>query len=651
MKNKTYNLLGKSKPIVLAYVMIFCFLIFSTNTLSSESNQNNSHIDVNEFFGHYEITLTSGTMIRIYEGSSTYEYQVTSGSLYYKSNTGVFSIWLYADNEIIEIKEVGSIEESTAKDIQIMTEQPISRASSNDEEKKKETIENQTSEKKESEGLNIKIRGRNRVNLDVFVKKSDTNEAFRSSNLMILGEDRVDVIVRPEGMSVREILIEKYNPYDEFDLGFEPLSNDFIVNGENVLNAFAMDPSRLDFESGTFTFIAMGTKFWKCEDWDFENQKCNGEWIHFMNTIPGQTYEVNFDAIDPGYAQTGVSPVNTRKSAYLPGEEAEIMIVVLDSRGFPVVDSYVELQLITPNGTEYVFTTNDNITSETRGIYNILFPDTYNIGLYILNVRAIGFLTDTYFSSFFEVKEDILFHIIRDTPMIIDPWTGKYKSSVKIIAIDYEDAFSYYESVPSSFLISDFGDAELIFENDRTLIVYHDIVNGTTVNYSFNAPLVSPAVHYLGESYVLYENESEWLQYKESRPWFIASDPAVYYDPTRTITSGWSSGTGTTHTEIDDSIRQPTAPNTADFVASAMNSNQLSSFGFNNITQQGVTSITLWVYTGTGATAQYTFSLLQGTTSRCSNAVPGNSASQWRSCTWSTVSGDLSDVRVKIWEL
>jgi hypothetical protein len=635
MKTQNNNATYPRKATLALVAVILTVALLSINAYSYAAIND---IIVNEYYGHHEIIASIGATIRIYEGSSTYEYENTGRPLYYKSNSNVFSVMVYDENSmLLGTKDIGPS----------ISDKPISSQRSGSEDNPSGSSllpEDSTS----SFHNDFRIRGKNSVQTEILVRSSGKDEGYRSPGIMGLGKEKIDVLIRPYGMAVREIVIEKYNPAYEFDLGFEPISNGFSIGNDYVINAFALDPSNIEFERGAFTLVAMGTKLWKCEEWDFEMQSCYGEWAHIMDTVPGQLFEVEFDQLDPGYAQTGVSPVNTLKPAYLPGEEADIMIVVLDSRGFPVTDADVALHIISPEGKEYFFNTDDTITSETRGIYHLIFRETNEEGQYILNVRAQGLLTDTQFSSYFEVKNYIMFDILRKAPIIIDPWSGSYTSEIAITSNDYYGLFSYYEIVPSSFAIHEADGAEIIYDNDNIIIAWHDITNGSTLRYSFTAPPISPAVHMLGESYVLYENDTLWIQYKEARPWYIAADPAVYYDPIRTIADGWSSGTGTTHIEIDDGVRQPNVPNTADYVSSAMNANEVSTFGFQNITQRGITGITLWVFTGTGNTATYTFSLLQGTTSRCSNTVPGNTGSEWRSCTWSTVSGDLSDMRLNL---
>ncbi|MCC7573994.1 hypothetical protein KO361_00175 [Candidatus Woesearchaeota archaeon] len=128
----------------------------------------------------------------------------------------------------------------------------------------------------------------------------------------------------------------------------------------------------------------------------------------------------------------------------------------------------------------------------------------------------------------------------------------------------------------------------------------------------------------------------------------LSSAIISYYNPNSTISNGWSQGSGITHTEITDSARQPNAPDINTFVATRSNAVEISEFGFPNITEQNVVNITLWVYTATSSNAQYTFSLRQGATTRCSTFLPVDTGIGWQSCTWDNVTGDLSDMRIHL---
>ncbi len=70
------------------------------------------------------------------------------------------------------------------------------------------------------------------------------------------------------------------------------------------LNAYAIDPTQLNFTTGTVTAVAVGTELYKCKEWDFLTQTCNGEWKKLMALVPGQEYSFTITPEDPAYSET-----------------------------------------------------------------------------------------------------------------------------------------------------------------------------------------------------------------------------------------------------------------------------------------------------------------------------------------------------------
>ncbi len=69
-------------------------------------------------------------------------------------------------------------------------------------------------------------------------------------------------------------------------------------------NIYAIDPSALDFTEATVTVNATGTALYKCKDWNFSGQLCNGNWTLFMeNLTPGTTYNFTLTPDDPGFGE------------------------------------------------------------------------------------------------------------------------------------------------------------------------------------------------------------------------------------------------------------------------------------------------------------------------------------------------------------
>ncbi|KKQ34881.1 MAG: hypothetical protein US50_C0033G0001, partial [Candidatus Nomurabacteria bacterium GW2011_GWB1_37_5] len=58
------------------------------------------------------------------------------------------------------------------------------------------------------------------------------------------------------------------------------------------------------YSRGRYTKTAEGKDVFKCIEWDYESQACNGRWKRIMKVRPGEEYTVEFAPGDPGYAES-----------------------------------------------------------------------------------------------------------------------------------------------------------------------------------------------------------------------------------------------------------------------------------------------------------------------------------------------------------
>ncbi|MBD3259382.1 hypothetical protein GF371_02000, partial [Candidatus Woesearchaeota archaeon] len=103
--------------------------------------------------------------------------------------------------------------------------------------------------------------------------------------------------------------------------------NDSLVLQDNTyvpgaVEAFTIDPSGLDFEELTFTFIATGRSLYKCTAWNQTTNTCDvkrvctgsnkqkeevcnvtGGWVRVMQLDPSREYNITIDPADPVFAQ------------------------------------------------------------------------------------------------------------------------------------------------------------------------------------------------------------------------------------------------------------------------------------------------------------------------------------------------------------
>jgi hypothetical protein len=67
---------------------------------------------------------------------------------------------------------------------------------------------------------------------------------------------------------------------------------------------YAIDPTSVNFTSATVTVTAKGNSLYKCKDWDFSAQSCNGLWSLFKTGLePGKNYTFTLTPKDPGFGE------------------------------------------------------------------------------------------------------------------------------------------------------------------------------------------------------------------------------------------------------------------------------------------------------------------------------------------------------------
>jgi len=430
-------------------------------------------------------------------------------------------------------------------------------------------------------------------------------------------------------LKLKNLQFMKNNIYLNLSLGFdEGFSAKVHIQRKNVVKAFAIDSDTLNFTNGTATGFAVGNELWKCNEWVFASQQCLGTWQKIMNLIPGTEYEINLSPGDPGYAETGVASINTKKPIYHPGETADIIMVVLDSAGHLVSGADVSLLITAPDNTTIILGTGTGeIIQASRGIYEASYNNTALEGNYSLEIRATGDNVNSTMLSFFTVKPYYEFDILRNTPTTTDPWRGAFTSSIKIIS--YTNAtsstfFNFTEVLPGNFEITDAGGAVITTGNNQTYLSWYNLVNNSVVSYSATPPLVTPELYELGPAFVNYnDNDGNQEIFYEARPWYLAVDPYIdYLSPDAdgnyaTWTIAGSTPAATRWQSVDDLVGG--GDDAVTYIASPNNANR-NSFSFQSLSVVGVTIN--WVAitvrgrrsTGTGGSATLQIFYRQGGT-------------------------------------
>lgn len=348
-----------------------------------------------------------------------------------------------------------------------------------------------------------------------------------------------DVEIEFADSSVRRISLANLsfdiNSSVDLNLGFGEVPVDSVKGIEQgrkkIVKAFGIDPSLLSFTTGNVSVIASGSELWKCRNWSFHEQVCNGEWIKAKDIIPGREYIIEISPEDPGYAETGLATVNTNKSIYHRNEVAEIIVVVLDSSGYLVQDASVSLEVRNPFGDATIFSTDEeNIFQTERGIYRAYYIGTTAEGNYTMFVNALGSRVNNSMISQFMVSDYYEFDILRDAPVTVDPWSGPFNSSIRVVSYVNAPLFNLSEIIPLNLEVVDAGGAEQSIADGTRVLTWANLTNNSKVTYTVQPQLKSPDLIILGKAVIRYVFESAVRVFEEIRSWFIAVDPVVTRD-------------------------------------------------------------------------------------------------------------------------
>ncbi|MEM4247519.1 MAG: LamG-like jellyroll fold domain-containing protein, partial [Candidatus Woesearchaeota archaeon] len=86
------------------------------------------------------------------------------------------------------------------------------------------------------------------------------------------------------------------------------------LNNTGFANSFAIDLSGLNFTSATITTVAQQPELYKCKEWDFSAQSCNGNWVKLMDLMPGKEYSIVLGPDDPGFGEFNSSSTNIEQT-------------------------------------------------------------------------------------------------------------------------------------------------------------------------------------------------------------------------------------------------------------------------------------------------------------------------------------------------
>ena len=336
---------------------------------------------------------------------------------------------------------------------------------------------------------------------------------------------RINVEIELNDSSITSVTLNQVDLSLLSNLQIDDSIPESSVGIASTVKRYAIDPGGLDFQNGSFTSTAKGNSLYKCKDWNFSMQQCQGAWSFVRKIQPGQSYDVELGPDDPAYAETGVATINTNKSAYHPGEPALITIVVLNTEGHLISGAEVSLNVTRPDNESFGYASiNRTITEVSQGVYQALFENTSTEGNYTMYVTAYSSSVNSSMISSFGVHAFYPFDIIRRMPVTTDPFQAAFNASITLVSFTNATQFTFIEQLPSNFSVIDSGGASVATVNETTYLTWTNLGNNSAVNYTASPPNVTPYVWELGPARIDYDNDF----YLEERPWILAVDPLIH---------------------------------------------------------------------------------------------------------------------------
>lgn len=258
--------------------------------------------------------------------------------------------------------------------------------------------------------------------------------------------------------------------------------------------------------------------------------------INWSNAVQPGIYKVIFTkedgTIEESYLAVGLISVNSVKPIYKVGEQADLLMVVLDKYGYLVTDANIDLEIITPDNKKIQKSTVDNSIVETtkRGVYETTFNPAIE-GTYYLIASTIVDGVNVNVTSSFLVNNNYAFDILRAVPATIDPWEGPYKNEFTIIPSSelMNTTYSFSEIIPSSFgLVNYYGVDNVFTSNSITTLTWNNLSSISKISYEAQVPFISPYLYELGKAKITYVDDLGLDKtFYEARPWLFAIDPAA----------------------------------------------------------------------------------------------------------------------------
>lgn len=313
----------------------------------------------------------------------------------------------------------------------------------------------------------------------------------------------------------------------EFTLSYDPQQGfiNRIFRSVFSENTFAVDKITLTDGNGTVVPVPFSITYHNDMVWTMKAQQMPQKLTPGKYLVTVEILENDKKFTDTFEFYWGLIAVNTKKSMYFPNEEVQLNLAALTDQGDTICDARLELKIIDPKNNifevpvEQSGSCGDNNVTDIPD-YIAKFTETGEWGLYKIQLQHLnrdGHVVHKIEDSF-EVRDYIPFDIERTAPTRIYP-PAPYKVSLNITTYR-EFTGDITERVPRGFLLSDYGEAEIITLPEYTLLTWKNVSlkegDKLSLEYTFDAPDISPYMFLLGPL--------DMDGFTELRQWQIASD-------------------------------------------------------------------------------------------------------------------------------
>jgi len=117
--------------------------------------------------------------------------------------------------------------------------------------------------------------------------------------------DYYNIEVTPAQNIIDKLTIENANLTKPVtaSIGIDNVSREINIENVDAKKRYAINLEELEFEKAKLTATASANSLWKCKQWDYENEVCFGAWEKIKDLTPGQQYELELSANDPGFIE------------------------------------------------------------------------------------------------------------------------------------------------------------------------------------------------------------------------------------------------------------------------------------------------------------------------------------------------------------